>query len=280
MYNKRSFKWLALLMALLCLALGSHSASAASATTNLQFVNHIQAGLPEQDVFVERNDINLDQVMRVEGKDAADASNGSKVLYASAAPTAHDPFKLGSSPLGPFPKGARLGITLQQWLAANGSGTYVVNGSSSELHLAFQKLVANGVYTVWCSRLTFPPKANVVDTACGAPDGSQNVIKTDAQGLAVFNLALPTLPESSKETASVIALAYHSDGKTYGAKPGDFGLNSHLHIFALMPVPAAPSTLPTTGAASESLPVSVLAFSGGLLLLATAWLLRQRHGHA
>lgn len=135
---------------------------------------------------------------------------------------------MGPTPLGPFPKGASLGFTLQQWLAATGSGAYTITGDKAELNLAFQKLVPNGVYSVWCSRLSFPPNVKIVDTPCGAADGSQNAFKADAQGNATYTVKTKALPDSTKETATVVALAYHSDGKTYGAKPGEFGLNSHV----------------------------------------------------
>jgi hypothetical protein len=32
-----------------------------------------------------------------------------------------------------------------------------------------------------------------------------------------------------------LAIAYHSDGNTYGAEPGDFGLNSHVQMFLGLP---------------------------------------------
>jgi len=205
-------------------------------TVNVEFVNHIQAGLPEQDVFIEKSRAS-NQVIRLEGSDAKDPSNLSKNVYATAKVTPHDPFKLGAQPLGPFDKGSALGLTLQQWLSATGSGTYVVDGENAELKISFQKLVPNGVYTLWCSRLTFPPNANVVDKPCGAADGSQNVLKADSNGNAVFNLKIKALEASSKETVSLLALAYHSDGKTYKEKPGDFGLNSHVQIFFIIPPP-------------------------------------------
>jgi hypothetical protein len=34
-----------------------------------------------------------------------------------------------------------------------------------------------------------------------------------------------------------VAVAYHSDGMTYDEYPGQFGLNSHVQIFA--PIPPA-----------------------------------------
>lgn len=208
------------------------------AKKNVQFVNHLQANLPEQDVFIEQAE-GSNQVIRVEGDAGKDPKNLAKKAYAASVAVAHDPFKVDQNPLGPYPKGNQLGFTFGVWLEAKGSGTYEVQADTAELNLTFEKLVPNGTYTVWCSRLTFPPNPKVLDRPCGKEDGSENVFKADAQGNGTFNLKLKPLEESTKETASVVALAYHSDGKTYGETPGDFGLNSHVQIFYLLPAPGA-----------------------------------------
>ena len=182
------------------------------------------------------------KVIRLEGAAAKDPANLAKTVYATAAPTQHDPFKVGENPLGPFDKGKSLGFTLGQWMSASGIGIYSVDNENAELELSFKNLVANGVYTLWCSRITFPPEPKIVDKPCGAEDGSQNSLTSDAKGIGSFSLKLNPLEASTKETASMIALAYHSDGKTYGASPGDFGLNSHVQIFFLMPVPTSNAT--------------------------------------
>ncbi len=262
---------LAIIFALLFLALKVSAAT----PVDIKFVNHIQANLPEQDVFVESK-VDLTKVVRVEGDMAKDPATLAKKVFTAAEAVPHDPFKLGPNPLGPYPKGKSLGFTLEQWLAATGTGTYMVNGEMAEMHLTLEKLVPNGIYTVWCSRLTFPPNPKVVDRPCGAEDGSENVFKTDAKGVGKFDLKLKPLEESTKETASVIALAYHSDGKTYGATPGDFGLNSHVHIFFLVPVAqamesASPTVVPVatqTGGMSKTTWVLII---GGIVIIALGW---------
>lgn len=207
-----------------------------SQETEIKFGSHIQLNLPEQDVFIESKE-EKGKVVRIEGVAAQDEENLSKTVYAASAAIPHDPFKLGENPLGPFAKGKSLEFTLRDWLNGEGSGTYTVTGDEAKLDLTFDKLVKNGVYTLWCSRITFPPNAEIVDRPCGAADGSENSFTADGEGKATFALTFAPLPESSKETASVIALAYHSDGKTYGEKPGDFGLNSHVQLAFLFPVP-------------------------------------------
>lgn len=195
-------------------------------------------GVPEPAKKVEA----VEKVVRVEGDKAKDPAVLAKEVYAAATPTEHDPFKVGSNPLGPFDKGKPLGFTLQQWLGASGIGIYSVDGETAQLELSFKNLMPDGVYTVWCSRLTFPPEPKVVDRPCGAEDGSENSFTADAKGIGSFSLKIKALEASTEETASAIALAYHSDGKTYGASPGDFGLSSHVQLFFLLPVPTSNAT--------------------------------------
>lgn len=177
------------------------------------------------------------KAVRVEG--TQDEAALAKEVHASAAATSPDPFKAGENPLGPFDKGKPLGFTLGQWLSASGIGIYSVDNENAELDLSFKNLVPNGVYTVWCSRITLPPEPNIADMPCGAEDGSENSFTADEKGIASFSLKLKPLEASTKETASTIAVAYHSDGMTYGASPGDFGSNTHVQIFFMMPEPAS-----------------------------------------
>lgn len=57
------------------------------ATVNIQFVNHIQADLPEQDVFVRSSDYSQTKVVRVESPAALDPENLAKMAYATAIAT-------------------------------------------------------------------------------------------------------------------------------------------------------------------------------------------------
>ncbi|MBI2675056.1 MAG: hypothetical protein HYX24_01260 [Candidatus Aenigmarchaeota archaeon] len=223
-------------------------------TVSVQFVNHIEAGMPEQDVFIEPYKGSR-TVVRAEANDTRNASILMKDAYATATYTAHDPFKLGIKPLGPFAKGAPLGFRLGEWLAAEGSGTYTAEGDTALVNLTFQKLVPNGTYTAWCSSITFPPDVRIVDRPCGASDGSQNSFKAGPEGNGAFNLKAKPLEESTKEKATVIAIAYHSDGRTFGAYPGAFGLNSHVQLFFMMPVPAAPTP---TASAPTTVPTQII----------------------
>ena len=225
-----------LLAALLVSACTGVVAQPQTQTFELQSVSHIAMGLPEQDVYIER-EAGSGQVVRVLPGEETDALD--MPVYAAAELVEHNLFGTGDAPFGPYPKGQDLGMTLGEWLAAGGQGTYTVTGDRAKLDMTYENLVPNGVYTVWCTRVSFPPNIEIVDKPCGAADGSQNSFVADAEGNGHFELELPTLPASSAETSSVIAIAYHSDGQTYGAHPGDFGLNSHVQVAAMIPAPEA-----------------------------------------
>ena len=234
---------------------------AAKERMEVKLLTHIQMDLPEQDVFVESAS-DATKVVRVEGAEAKKVETLAKKGYASTAAVPHDPLKVGPNPLGPFPKGAALDFTLGKWLDGTGSGGYTVDGDEATVDLSMQKLVPNATYTLWCSRLKFPPNPSIVDKPCGKADGSENVFKTDASGKGTIHLTMPALEPSTKEVASLLALAYHSDGKTYGSEPGEFGLHTHVQLAWLLPAPAAattsaasspPTTMPTTGLGDDSI---------------------------
>jgi hypothetical protein len=182
---------------------------------------------------VEEAEEDIGQVVRVEGELSEETL--AEEVYATAAATGHDPFKVTENPLGPFDGGKSLGLTLQQWLDASGIGIYTVNKDNAEIDLSFKNLVPNGVYTVWCSSIKLPPEPEFTDMPCGAEDGSENSFTADEKGTASFSLKLQALEPSTEEVSSMIAVAYHSDGKTYGASPGDFGSNTHVQLFYMLP---------------------------------------------
>lgn len=232
---KLSYKLFVLLaVAVVISACAPTQAGAPKKQVELTFVNHIVGEMPEQDVFVEA-ELDTDQVRRIT-VDEVEAYLDTSV-YGSTERIEHDPFQLNDNPLGPYPKGEPLGFTMGEWLAGTGSGTYTVDGNQAELNLEFEKLVSNGVYTLWCAHINIPPNFTIVDEPCGAQDGSQNKMVADGQGKANFKLTLDKLPDTTEETVRVIALAYHSDGETYGFYPGRFGYDTHVQIVAFLPTP-------------------------------------------
>lgn len=229
-------------------------------TATFPFGTHITMGLPEQDVFVKHEGAPQDQVFRITPDDAKNAAILDQPVYSSSAAQQHDPFGVGPNPMGPYPMGKSLGFTMRQWLSAGGDTSYGCAGGQSTVSGSLHNLVPNGQYTVWYTRLTFPPNLKVVDRPLGAANGSQNSFKADASGNGTFSATFPgCLEDTSKETATLIVTAYHSNGETYGSAPGDFGRVTHVQNIAMVPPPSEPSTsagavagMPKTGGMSEA----------------------------
>ena len=100
----------------------------------------------------------------------------------------------------------------------------------------------NGTYTVWnflagkphmgCADCPFA----TIDFPMGASDGSQSAFTAGADGKATYQASFePCLRLGDDLLFSGLALAYHSDGKTYGKNPGEFGNKTHVQIFAGLP---------------------------------------------
>lgn len=225
----------------------------ASTVVPLQFFTFTQMKMPEQDVFIQDSDTK--EVIRIQA-DAATPELLNEKVYSAAAAPAHDFFKTGASPLGPFAKGKPLGLTLGGWLAASGSGTYTMDGGKVDLSLTFEKLVPRGVYSVWCSRLTFPPNAPLTITPCGLPDGSTNTFQSDASGNGTIHIVLPSpLAESSKETVTAILVTYHSDSNSHGDSLGEFGKTTHVQLLSLIPAKEEAPPLPVVPKSGYEKPI-------------------------
>ena len=198
----------------------------------IAFVTHLDANMPEQDVFIERVP-GSGEVFRVTKGD-----NDMKApLYATAVETKHDPFN--EKAIGPHKKGRALGMTLGQWLKHRGTGKYTYEQGTGTLDLEFTGLVPNGVYTMWHAFIALPPTtpfSGTLDLPLGARDGSESVFRADENGHAKFQHSFkPGLQMSDVWTTAMLAINYHSDGKTYGGLPGDFGLNAHVPLFVMLP---------------------------------------------
>ena len=211
-------------------------AEAASESTDVRFdvafVTHLDADMPEQDVFIEREP-GSDEVYRVTKGD----NNMNAPLYKTAQELRHDPFD--EKAVGPHPKGEPFGMTLGQWLKHTGTGTYTFRKGVGHLKLKFTGLVPNGVYTMWHAFLVLPPTVpfnGALDAPLGARDGSESVFRADANGNAEFEHSFrPGLQLTGTWTTSLLAIAYHSDGKTYGGSPGPFGIHTHVPLFTMLP---------------------------------------------
>jgi hypothetical protein len=211
---------------------GESAASSDRISFEVAFMTHLEMDLPEQDVFLERVP-GSGEVFRVTKGD----NDMSAPLYKSAVELRHDPFDPAA--IGPHPRGEPLGMTLGQWLKQRGTGTYTAENGVGHLDLEFTGLVPNGVYTMWHAFIALPPTtpfSGTLDLPLGKGDGSESVFVADEEGKARFVHSFsPPLQMSDVWTTSMLAIAYHSDGKTYGGLPGAFGLDAHVPLFVMLP---------------------------------------------
>lgn len=194
---------------------------------------HVTDGMAEQDVFVEKT-TNSKEVRRLPVSQIADYLD--KQIFGAAVAPPYQPMIL--EPTEVYPKGSALGITLRDWLQAKGSGSYACDGKQATIKASFQNLVPNGVYTVWNFIDLYPPVEpwQGLLVPAGKRDGSQASFKADASGNATYNLVVePCLQLSSTQSLAGLAIAWHSDGKTYGFYPGDLGVVSHAQLMTLFP---------------------------------------------
>jgi hypothetical protein len=221
---------LAIVLGLLALGVGQGDATP-STMVPVTFFNHIQAGMNEQDVFIERT-AGSDEVYRVTLAD----TDLTAMLYTSAAPTEHNP--LDADDIGPFPKGQALDVTLGEWLDAAGQAVVTCEGDEGSLRASFERLVPGGVYTLWHFFMAMPATIpfSTYDLPLGERDGSQSVFVADADGRATHEVSFsPCIQMSGEQLIGAFAVAYHSDGRTYGSSPGSFGDISHLQLLAFLP---------------------------------------------
>jgi hypothetical protein len=194
-------------------------------TTELQFGNHIEMGWAEQDVFIEAE---AGMVKRVNGN--APLWSVGQFLHTAGEAPIRNPFQ--DEVQGSFIKGESLGITLGDWLAATGSGTYTVEDDDAYLDLAFERLVPNGVYSLGYWRVDFLPQGGIIEV----PAAEAPVFQANTDGSAWLELAAERLPESTTQSASVIVLIYHSDGNETVpvVSHGQYGRNRHVQLMAFV----------------------------------------------
>lgn len=200
----------------------------------LTFVDHLKAGLIEQDVFIQKGEKGK-QVYRVFPDEREQYLNAP--LYASKIALAHDPFDRAEG--GPYKRGQELGLTLGEWLQASGNATCTCEDGWGTVAASFDNLMPNAVYTFWHA---FMAKDNAedfvgtLDLPLGDRDGSHATFLTDADGKASVQVKFETCVQlTDVQLMSLIAIAYHSDGKTYGISPGPFGQATHIQLFAILP---------------------------------------------
>lgn len=208
------------------------SLAMAGGSIDVTFVDHITAGMVEQDVFVTRD--GSGDVFRVTTEDQADYLKN--IAFTTTSELAHDPVNMAA--VGPFPKGRDLGFTLGDWLSATGSGSVSCTDGKGALNASFTGLVPGGVYSMWLFYVAIPfaePWATY-DLPFGARNGSESLFTADASGNADYEGNVGTcLQGSGSQIAEGLAIAYHSDGKGHGPHMGPAGADAHVHLFLLLP---------------------------------------------
>ncbi len=211
----------------------SIAAANAGEPMKITFVDHVTAGMIEQDVYVEREP-GSGQVWRINA-DERDAF-ADAVAYRTAAPQHHSPMDPANN--GPYAAGEPFDFKVGEWLSGTGTATYACDGKTTEFAAQFTGLVPNGTYTLWNFFMATPVSQpfSTYDLPMGARDGSQTGFVTDANGNADYQVSFDgCLQMSGAQLASGIAINYHSDGNTYGPHPGEFGTISHIQLFAVLP---------------------------------------------
>ncbi len=231
------FAVLALPVALLVPGGAANAQQTALMVTDIGFVSHVTAGMVEQDAYIEKVP-DSGEVFRVTAEEAKKYMD----FPAYTTKTSHHHVPFAPVGAGPFEKGKALGMTLGEWLAGTGTADYTCKGGAATIKIDFEKLVPNGIYTVWyflagkphmgCADCPF----GTIDFPMGGGDGSQSVFTAGANGKATYQASFsPCLKLGDDLIFSGMALNYHSDGKTYGRHPGEFGNKSHIQIFAGLP---------------------------------------------
>ncbi len=198
----------------------------------LNFIFHIDDGMAEQDVFYEKIP-GSGEIFRP----TAATRDMDVPLYAPSVEVKHNFLDVADT--GPYPKGRPLGLTLGEWFAASGSGTYVCENGVGTVDFTFENLVPNGVYTMWHDFMVWPPTEPFIgtyDLPFGARDGSENVFSARHDGSAHFKRTIsPCLQLTGEHLAADLAIAWHSDGKTYGPLTGEFSTATHVQMYVTLP---------------------------------------------
>jgi hypothetical protein len=228
--KRQAFSWIVAAMAAVAL-------SACAQTTEVEFVDHVKAGLIEQDVYVEKT-AGSGEVYRI-NPDEFETYKDAPV-YGTATVTHHAPFNASHN--GPYAKGQALNMTLGEWLSGTGKATYVCKSGKGSIQASFSNLVPNGIYTMWyalaakkhmgCEDCPF----STIDFPMGGGDGSSSIFTAGSDGGADYQASFePCLEMSDDRLMAMLAIAYHSDGNTYGPGPGPMGLGSHVQLFVGLP---------------------------------------------
>lgn len=232
----------------------------------------IDMGIPQQDVYVQMPGKPENEVYRIT-KDQLTDELRNATAWRSSERQEEDLFGVGDNPVGPYPKGEAHPFTFGEFISANATLTYTKGLITDHFHVEAAGLVPNSVYSMWCVMTWPPPVATNQEWPCGAPDGSDAVFNSSAEGTLSIDRTIPIMPYSSDTRFSSLCLAYHSDGETHGFDPGDYGKNTHIQL--CWDVPFADSELwqnqPAPAAVSTAQPLAEAAIRDELMAMENRW---------
>ena len=125
-------------------------------------------------------------------------------------------------------RSAPLGVTLRQWLGAQGTVEIVpLNANAQNVTVHFEGLSPYGVYSLFENR--YDQQATVFAPLDGV--GTSNSFIADSGGGGSLTL-LVTPPLTH---ANAIVLVFHSDGQPHGMSRGGVGVNAHNQLIVRLP---------------------------------------------
>ena len=131
-------------------------------------------------------------------------------------------------------------VTWGEFRAATGTARLTCAEAGTRVHIDFQRLLPNGVYTGWLVFFQAPGFLSAGFDALtglapiGPSDGSQSKVIADGSGSAALDAVVPqgtvtvqlsssaqSVPHCLLDAYEVhFVAAYHADGQTYGSVPG------------------------------------------------------------
>jgi hypothetical protein len=233
-YVAKKFQRVSIAAAVTVLAGASMIAGSHAWAVDLNVVAHVAVDMWEQDVFVDGGEKGKGGVFRIGPAEYSQMLD--LPVFATTQTVHHDPRNPDAA--GPFPKGEDLGMTLGEWLAASGAVSYDCDNGIGRMSATFENLVPRGVYTVWNFFVPTPSAEpfSTYDLPLGDRAGRENFFAADRNGNAQYSIDLAgCLQGSGSQLAAGLAIAWHSDGATYGPNPGGLGRASHIQLFLLLP---------------------------------------------
>lgn len=198
----------------------------------LEFRTFIEAGSAEQDVFVSGA---CGMAYRVTLDSPLTALD--QPIYALANPEDYvfDPHGLYTGSSGPHALGKPLDMTMREWLAASGEGTYTIHGDRAIVDLSFAGLVPGGTYSLECAHFYHKTDSfAVVRWPCDIGNTACTSFTANAQGTLHVHGTMRALTEATVKQIPVIALVWHAEDEPQATHTRRFGNTLFMQLHTLV----------------------------------------------